>query len=334
MAFFFIPFIFVRAVSPQSPPGFAFGTNAYLFFAILITCTIPFFYVNCYLLLPKFFFAEKKWLYFLFVIAFYCFFSFVIPLIRDVMMPKMPLPPVMRQNFPPPRPFLGGMLTNLIFLLIWAVSSMLQMLTRYQHAKEQHREMVIEKKNTELSYLKAQINPHFLFNSLNSIYSLSIDKSEQTPDAVIRLSDIMRYVTQDATAELVPLQKEIEYLTNYIELQKLRTNEKLLLDFEVQGSTADKQIAPLLLISFIENAFKHGTSNHEPCFIRIHISVQNNKLILEVVNRIIRAMHVSGKETGLQNTRRRLELQYPGRHLLDIQTKENHYRVKLEIELA
>ena len=117
-----------------------------------------------------------------------------------------------------------------------------------------------EKVNAELSYLKAQINPHFLFNTLNSIYSLAIEKSDYTATAVVKLSSMMRYVITDASHKFVPLEKEINYISNYIELQKLRIDSSIKLMYTVTGDISDKKIAPLVLISFIENAFKYGVN--------------------------------------------------------------------------
>ncbi|NJO24566.1 MAG: histidine kinase [Bacteroidia bacterium] len=233
------------------------------------------------------------------------------------------------ENLPPP----GRIMSVLFFMLIWLLSSMLHLLGRYQRSKEHNAQLKVEKSNAELSWLKAQINPHFLFNSLNSIYSLALTQSRHTADAVVKLSDIMRYVTQEAHEDWVPLEKELAYITNYVELQQLRCNEKLLLRFEKHGDAAPFKIAPLLLISFIENAFKYGVSNHHSSSIAIVIKIRERQLEMQVENKIVHSFSENGTATGINNTKQRLQLQYPGRHEINTNCLRGYYQVNLKLFL-
>jgi LytS/YehU family sensor histidine kinase len=250
----------------------------------------------------------------------------------------MPPPHTNRQDMPPPP---QGQHENLQidvfidvnqkifpFLVIIVFSLMLRVSSRW-------RETEREKMNAELSYLKAQINPHFLFNTLNSIYSLAIMKSDETPTAVVKLSGMMRYVLSETATDFVSLEKEIIYIKNYIDLQKIRFGESISLEFVVNGQTNGHQIAPLILISFIENAFKHGINAEEDSVIKIKIDITAEELFLNVFNKKV-AVHISEENKsglGVENTRNRLELLYPKRHKLSIYDTEEQYLVELSIIL-
>jgi sensor histidine kinase YesM len=172
----------------------------------------------------------------------------------------------------------------------------------------------------KLRYLRSQLNPHFLFNTLNSIYSLSLQKSERTPDVVIRLSDIMRYLIYECNEERIALEKEIEFIRNYIEIEKMR--HKADIRFAVEGETSGVMIEPFLFISFIENGFKHALDNSyaEP-FIYITLRVSAGQIVLNVINSSnadleVQAKRINGK--GMSNSKSLLELLYPHSYELDI----------------
>ncbi|MFT3703847.1 MAG: sensor histidine kinase [Agriterribacter sp.] len=301
---------------------------------------IPFFYLNSYVLVPKFFFTNKNLIYFLCILAFLLL-SFAIPLPeRHFIMPvdRGNMPFVNPQNNPFPRPqhgFFRYVPRVFTFLLVWLLGTMLQVTRRWQLAEKKSRESELEKVKAELSYLKLQINPHFLFNTLNNIYSLASVQSTQTSPAVMKLSEIMRYVIYDAQADYVPLDKEIEYIRNYIELQKMRSNDKLLLTFDTSGDIAEPKIAPLILLSFIENAFKYGISNHEKSNININIAVSDGTLQMMVSNTIFnRPGSNQLNSIGIPNSSRRLELLYPNKHALKMNRLENIFTVDLKIDLT
>jgi len=193
-----------------------------------------------------------------------------------------------------------------------------------------------EKTKAELSFLKAQINPHFLFNTLNNIYSMALMQKEETPDAVMRLSNIMRYVTESSDMEYIGLEDEIDFIADYIFLNELKAGKQLQLDFQVNGDPKGKEIAPLLLISFIENAFKYGISKREPSPILIRMDISDGLLRMEVANKIFLSKDKMTENTGvgIENTRKRLATLYTGKYRLDIEQKENEFRINLEVPLV
>lgn len=194
-----------------------------------------------------------------------------------------------------------------------------------------------EKMSTELNYLKAQINPHFLFNTLNSVYSLSIEeRAVNTSAAIVKLSGMMRYVTSEALAEKVSLEKELDYINSYIELQKIRFGDTVKLSVDLVKINKPHSIAPLILISFIENAFKYGVNPEENSEINISIYLKNTTLQLFVKNKKVKMIdqEVIGSGIGIQNTKNRLDLLYSGKYNLLIDDKEGFYSVNLEINLA
>lgn len=318
--------------------GYSFG-----FFAINLFL-IPLFYFNAYFLVPRFFFNKKPLLYF--GCTFLALVLFLLIPEPGRMMPhsiatSSPFLTAEQLEFirnrPRPSFIIGFRMMPRIFsfCLMWLLGILLQAIDRWRLAERRSKEIELEKTHAELSYLKLQINPHFLFNTLNNIYSLASAQSPQTPAAVMKLSEIMRYVTEDALADLVPLEKEIRYITNYIELQKMRSNDKLELNFTTSGNFSSSYIASLLLISFVENAFKFGTSNHEKSLIDIHIHESNNVLFMHVRNSIFeRPDNSSASHIGISNARRRLALLYPGKYSLDVGKKDNIFNVDLKIELV
>jgi tetratricopeptide (TPR) repeat protein len=184
-------------------------------------------------------------------------------------------------------------------------------------------------------YLKSQVNPHFLFNTLNSIYSLSIQKSDDTPSAIVMLSGMMRYVISDAALDYVSLEKELNYISDYIELQKIRLGNTVKIDYRCTGLTDEKKIAPLILINLVENAFKHGVNPEEDSHIRINILIKDSELHMDTFNNKVSAISDGTERSsiGLKNTRRRLKFLYPGNHNLTILDEANTYSVKLTINL-
>lgn len=193
-----------------------------------------------------------------------------------------------------------------------------------------------DKLNAELAYLKAQINPHFLFNSLNSIYSLAIVKSDKTATAIVKLSSMMRYVLSETSERFVPLDRELIYINSYIELQKIRLDDTAAVNYAFSGETENKIIAPLVLLPFIENAFKHGVNPEETSQIDIQISVSDEYLYMHVFN--LKVPHINNPEQrtgyGLENSRKQLQLLYPDRHKLSIDDWEKSFTVNLKIHLV
>jgi LytS/YehU family sensor histidine kinase len=192
-----------------------------------------------------------------------------------------------------------------------------------------------ERLSAQLSYLKTQINPHFLFNTLNSIYAVTIVKVPKGAEMVAKLSEMMRYALKETQSDFVSLEKEINYINNYIDLQKIRFDKSIKYSYIVEGEYDNNQIAPLLLIPFIENAFKHGVNSEQDSNIRIKISITNNELNLHVTNNKVDIESLPEEKSGLgiKNTKHRLELIYPSKHLLVISETETLFDVLLHIEL-
>jgi two-component system LytT family sensor kinase len=226
--------------------------------------------------------------------------------------------------------FLSTVFTSLLFLFLSAV---LKFTVDWFSNERVQRDLENQRLSAELAFLKSQINPHFLFNSLNSIYSLAYQKSETTPEAILKLSEIMRYMLYECNDNKVDLTKEIQYLHNYIDLQKIRLGNKAFIDFKVEGNIDNQQIVPLLLIAFIENAFKHGVANNAVTPIRVLIDVNDAHLHFYMQNK----KHTNNRDAsggiGLNNVRRRLNLLYPGKYNLEINDGEDTYTVELSLVL-
>jgi len=192
-----------------------------------------------------------------------------------------------------------------------------------------------ERVDMELAALQAQVNPHFFFNTLNSIYSLSLDNDSRLPSTVLQLSEIMRYYLYESKGEKVPLQKEISILKDYVQLQRIRSNEKLDFQMRIEGRTDEKYIAPLLLLTLTENAFKHGAKGDpSACYVHIRMDIVEDGLQFIISNNKGQA-YVEGqkKGLGLENLKRRLELLYSGKHHLGICETAADFTVELKLHL-
>jgi len=219
-------------------------------------------------------------------------------------------------------------------LFIIAVSTSIKLAQKWFENEAKQKAMIHEKTNSELSLLKTQVNPHFLFNTLNGIYSLANAKSEKTPSAIVKLSDLMRYMLDESKQEFVSLSSELDYINTFIDLQKLRLFENVKIDFNIEGNPDNIKIQPLLLIPFIENAFKHGTDSTSNCLINIDLEIKEGSVRLIVKNDILESRNEDGKSGfGLINIKRRLELEYPERHSLITENIDNRFVVKLYVNI-
>lgn len=191
-----------------------------------------------------------------------------------------------------------------------------------------------EKLETELNFLKAQINPHFLFNTLNSIYALSLKKSDKTAGVVVQLSKLLRFVLYEAQVRKITIGKEIQFLEDYIALEKIRYDHRLKVDFHSQTDDDAAQIVPLILVPFVENAFKHGASETtSEAFIKIRLSLQDSKLLFSVENSFeYESENEHHEGIGLKNLRRQLELMYPDFDL-HTETSGSHFKATLTLDL-
>jgi LytS/YehU family sensor histidine kinase len=223
-----------------------------------------------------------------------------------------------------------------VFLLctIWALSTAIRITQQWQQTEKRAVKAEADKANAELSFLKAQINPHFLFNTLNNIYSLAVRQNENTAASIMKLSNIMRYVTDDVNRDYVSLQSEVECITDYIDLQRLRLSKKVYVDFAVTGNTEGKKIPPLVLMTFIENVFKYGISSHEPSGINIKLFAEEKTITFFCQNKLFSTERKAERTgIGISNTRQRLLHLYPNRHLLNITTDDGLYTVQLTLQV-
>jgi sensor histidine kinase YesM len=223
-------------------------------------------------------------------------------------------------------------------LFYGTVSTIFQIIMDWQKGSVEKIELQHKNTESELNFLKSQINPHFLFNTLNNLYALTLKKSDQAPEVVLKLSEMMRYMLYECNEERVPLRKEVNYLENYLELEKLRQKKNIKIDFLISGMIKDQKIAPLLFIPFLENSFKHGLNNQlGDGYVKILLKILEDEIHFSIDNsKAETAPKSTGKKSGgigLVNVRRRLNLVYPNSHELSVKDSPTNYYVDLKIKL-
>lgn len=300
---------------------------------------ILFFYLCYYVLIDRFFFTKKYVVFLLIVMGCVLLIAFLPELIIsqrkiDACVEFKKACQNNKQNFPMKAGpaskaiFLLKLFNHVVFKIIVALlfAMLLKIYVRLKNTQE-------EKVNAEVSFLRAQVNPHFLFNSLNSIYSLSITKSDQAPTAVATLSDMMRYVLSQNDDEFVDLEKELNYIRDYISMQELRLTQQTHLLFSIDGKTTGLKIAPMLLIPFIENAFKYGVNPNRTSSVKIQIKVEQQNLELYVYNQKVVEHTDKVNGVGIVNVKSRLALIYPDRYKLLENSTETDYTINLKLTL-
>jgi sensor histidine kinase YesM len=291
------------------------------------------YFINFYLLGPYLFFKRRHWWFVLINLVMilglnYQF--FLVYLNRD----SIPNMPAMDTNMWVG--FFGGFLMFLV--LNCMIAAIAIGIRHFIHTRQIRQQLIEEKaKNTEaeLAWLKNQINPHFLFNTLNNISSLTQIDPDAAQDAIAQLSDLLRYAMYETRKDLVPLQGEMEFMRNYVELMKLRCSEKTIVNCQLSVANSQLSIAPLLFISLIENAFKHGVSSNRDSRIDIGLTADEQQLIFTCDNTNYPKTDSdrSGSGIGLENTRRRLDLIYKDRYTWEQTLEDNIYKVKITIKL-
>ena len=298
-------------------------------FVLYPAINISLFYLNFLVYIPKFLNKKRYWAYALFIIVtiiVYGLAKYGIGLIfKDVVLTHMKGKTISFVSY-----FINTLFVGLIFVVL---STALKFTTDWFINERVQRDLENQRLSAELAFLKSQINPHFLFNSLNSIYSLAYQRSETTPEAILKLSEIMRYMLYECNDNRVDLSKELQYLHNYIDLQKIRFGNKAFIDFNVIGDVTNQQIVPLLLIAFIENAFKHGVANDVTSPIKLLINVDECKLHFYIQNKKHNHNRDAIGGIGLNNVQRRLNLLYPNKYTLNIRDEEDTYTCELSITL-
>ncbi len=320
---FFIPFLLME------PRG---GISSYLLrIGVTALLTVIVYYLNYLFLIPKYLFTKKFLAYTLVILltlVISCvivdlYYYFVVSVVQN--WHHRPVPIFSRGMWVPLFPLLTGI----------AIGISIRLAKEWAKNEKERRELEGEKLRSELAFLKSQINPHFLFNTLNNICSLARKKSDNTEPAIIKLSQIMRYMLTDSMQEKVGLEEEVEYLNNFIELQKIRIADKVDISFTIEDDNSFIQIEPLLLIPFVENAFKHGVSYNDKSRIAIALKTTKGELTFTVENSrpsTKDSMKLGEAGIGLKNVSRRLELLYPGRHQLEIRDTGSLYYIMLKIK--
>jgi hypothetical protein len=339
--------LFIYVTAPlisrmEHPPGNRFPwlfVMSYLFL-------MAYFYLNGHVFVPHFLSKKRIALFLGLTVVAYGLFCFVIPFVfRQYFMPEPPFLP----GHPDFHPQDGGRMMRFgifghsglysrpsQFLVVFIVSTGLKAGSQWYAEKRRLQELEKSMVQAELSFLKSQIHPHFLFNCLNSIYYLVLSGDGKAPEAILSLSDFLRFVTTESNHNRIPLEKEVKMLEEYIHLQSLRTSEKFELRFQLKGNFRKGTIMPLTFVPFVENAFKYGISAHINCFIHICVEIENGLLEFTCNNSIVSKINDRNLSAGigLENIRKRLELAYPGRHSLTTGAGSPDFHVKLQINLT
>jgi two-component system sensor histidine kinase AlgZ len=301
--------------------------------AIQTTCAMLTGYLNYFVFLPRFL-AEKKGLRF--IVEFLA--AFLVVILLRIHLERYFIDHYTHQEkylYHNPR-FIIHVISSNLFTVIFL--GMIRVVTEWFEFEARKKTVENERLIAELNFLKAQINPHFLFNTLNNLYYLAYTKSSNTPEVIAKLSQMMRYMIYDSNHALVPLNKEIEYMESYISLERLRLNDQIPIKFEVSGDATKFRIVPFIFITFLENAFKHGVSNNNPnAWVNVSVQIEGNSCIYQVENSKITSAKPEAEEKsgiGLQNVKRRLELSYPEQYELDVKDLPDQYIVTLRILLS
>jgi two-component system, LytTR family, sensor histidine kinase AlgZ len=289
-------------------------------------------YLNYFLFLPRFLADKNGWRYLVqFTICFAILFLIRLYLERFIISTYFEHSEYLYDS----RFVIQVVITNL-FIVIFL--GMIRFAVDWFEFEARKKNVENEKLTAELNFLKAQINPHFLFNTLNNLYYLAYTKSPNTAEVIAKLSQMMRYMIYDSNSPLVPLSKELEYMENYISLERLRLNDQIPIRFTVEGDANRFMITPFIFITFLENAFKHGVSNNNPkAWVNISIRINDDECVYEVENSKILSLKQESEEKsgiGLQNVRRRLELSYPGQYELEEKNLPDSYHIRLKITLS
>lgn len=291
------------------------------------------FYANYFVLIDHFLFAKRPWKFLLCNVVLIAASMGAVHLMFEL----LPHP-----EWEHPRPerewqeTVGFFMVNaMLYMLVAGLSVAIKMTGSWYEMESSRRELEKSRAEAELQNLKSQLNPHFLFNTLNNIYSLIAFSPEKAQEAVHDLSRLLRYVLYDSSQPMVPLEKELDFIRNYVELMRIRLPEHVKLTTDISSATSETQVAPLLFISLIENAFKHGVSHNKPSFIDLKIHQEGTRIVCSIRNSDFpkdNGQDKSGSCIGLQNLSRRLELLYPSHHIFTYGQKGDEYVCLLELQ--
>jgi sensor histidine kinase YesM len=320
-----IPYVTTDQVFNSFAPGS--GIKYLLLCCMVSAVLIMTFYFNFLFLIPRYLLKEKYWLYFLLLLL---TIALVLLMTGSIFFFSDFNPEKLAKLNPAIEKIIPVIIINAVSIwLLTIISSVVW--AAYNRLKQAES----EKLSAQIASLKSQINPHFLFNTLNNIYATAIDTAPIAADMVDKLSGMMRYTMKDTQQDFVLLEDEINYIDNFIALQKLRLDRSVKLDYSTLQYVPSLQIAPMLLIPFIENAFKHGVNAEQKSNINIALTINKTELRLSVVNNKVNVQRdiSEGSGLGITNTWHRLNLIYPSKHLLVINDTEKEFSVSLHINL-
>ncbi|MEO9872476.1 sensor histidine kinase [Ekhidna sp.] len=298
---------------------------------------IPAVYFTLYFLMPKFLFKERY-------IEFIIYLVLVILVVSGLLWLNYVL--VQKPIFWPDNDYnpyflnFGKMLKNTTKIYPVLVLAIVIKWFKYWYREQRANQLLVEEKlKAELNFLKAQVHPHFLFNTLNNLYALTLKQSKDAPEVVLKLSDLLNYMLYECTADEVLVEKEVKLLKDYISLEQIRYGERLNISFNILGQATAMRVAPLMLLPFVENSFKHGVSEEmDEAWVSIDLELKPERLTLKVENS--KSKHEDRDDKfnykqgiGLKNVRRRLELLYPEKHKLDMHDSEDSFLIVLNINL-
>ena len=287
-----------------------------------------FYFINYYWLIPKYYYKSRT-LFFIINFILSLLFTFGIEVIDDGFFWN-------DHHFDAPWFFFIFAIDVVTYLLAASCALAIRSIIRLNEVEIQLQEVKQRNAETELQWLKNQLNPHFLFNTLNNISSLVYINADQAQDSITKLSELLRYALYESSKAEVALSDEIEFMENFISLMELRCSDKVKVETHFDLSHPDVKIAPMLFISVLENAFKHGVSAHQPSFIQASLEVGNNELVFTCDNSNFpkKEQSLTGGGVGIENTKRRLELLYPERNEYIHTLKDEVYHVVIRIKLS
>jgi len=304
------------------------------YFMFTLTMYIAFFatyFVHFYLVCPKTLKGKKIYTFIIGVLLMFVFFAALRYFLEEIVLFNL----IGTHNYGDEARRIGYYFFDNTYHALKAVlfSTLLYLFFQFNENKNKLHQLEIDQKKAEVSYLKSQISPHFLFNTLNAFYVELIDDKPETAKDIHKLSQLLRFVTYEAQADFLPLENEIQFLNDYIYFYYKRYENELFVDFKVEGNPVGKQIPSLILIHFIENVFKHGTINDKNNPATIYLKITDNHLVLETNNKFVTSEKYTNKGIGKNNIQRRLTAIYKTDFKLNYQTKKEYFSTYLKIPI-
>ncbi|HWA34035.1 MAG TPA: histidine kinase, partial [Cyclobacteriaceae bacterium] len=287
--------------------------QTFFFVGLLMPVTIATTYFLNYYLLPRYLMRERYWffiLYFIYTLIASIFLEMMIAMLTLIVMAQVRIRDMSPATFD-----VVFILTSLLMVVFSGVA--IKLLLHWRTAEQNHQKLIADKVEAELKFLKVQLNPHFLFNTLNNLYYLTTEKSERAPQAILQLSEMLDYVMHSSKKVFVPLEDELKQVNNYVALEMLRYEERVKVDVKLAGHTAGHFVGPMILITLVENAFKHGVmKSAKASWIRILVECLETGLRVDITNSV--SAEPSGNGIGLENLKRQLDYLYTGKYELNV----------------